>query len=1783
MSSNGDLYRLDEGRLADEYVAGLFGKLKDFLLRKQAGHCQRVDYLPAAVLARLGERLANDPDLLAEGVTCRVLSGETDASRLNPWEVTGSGAVALREDATYGRVKVFCALFPPGIRLAEEDSLNVATFKTDDAESFDINRSLQEHVNALLGGLPDAEAKLLLSVLNTGAVRPRPVLDKLRYVLGVIGQREQSQQALSLETVGAYLYELGLVPDFGLNPETLAMQVERNAACAKILLDGEKDLTANLTRLAQEQGLLDPETHRNLAVYLADKPILKADAWLPPIAHEAGVRDKLSFDVWNFKTSPVDITVTLKPLQDPKTKKLAKGLESKGGSLVNDGKKAIQVSWTVSPANPPELVGLRITVIRTTQDGVEMDVIAPQTLPAKRKSFMVPMADNNLDEDEKCIARIRIQALAKGGTPILNAHDESEEFWVENGQEAEPEPASERGKKLRHLDELAFRSTYASGKKYDTRNRGWDPSRAHVYVLRLSNNDRGDLILNPLLLGVEREILRNPENLGIYEADLINTRGAKLEHFKAVKLAPVVNQTANSFYLARKALFGVIADAEDGNGVVESADLHQHSDLVLSYAKAYLDLMAALVQKVQDAAGAGGINTVLHDYAPLLRIDTVAVKVGSTEAPIEAALLAPTHPLRVLWLHQYETFVRSWTDQMDGKTRKEIETLISADSLDKLVSLNIPNALAWNQQQVFINTDSVDFFWSIFPHANSEDLRTAVNAVLQAVGATRREVLISTVTPKQIADKIERYLCHHPYVAALRINVINPGDGQLLLEAIKQLLERELYRGLNLDLKFFAPKGTRHQWVGSAFDNLMEQRDEDDMIRSKGISDIEANLLQPNANPLFPKLIYAKHGIDELLTDTEGKFESHLTFVIDFFGTTVATRAHAGPQWSSTLHNLLAEYLTEYTPGATTATWSRLIAPNQCPPLASDGVTETLFGAHAHLSHLASCFFDWGKSLDKYATVQLELSDGQGKNHLKMLRQIHTASDWVFTIDRNFGIEYYDDPMQGESGGYLIDYTPEFLDSVSHRLIISTYHRHEVESILRSGFTTLLNTEGGEEREVISNYTLDSVLQVLKSVSGKLALKLINNPSQAQEVIGLALTRLALERDGRLKGRVLIPVDAHIALFHQTPKELENSEITLKRTDLMLVELQGRELHIDFIEVKNRKYTSPQALLDLQSEIQAKNKNTEAHFRANFLGLGKEKRFDAEIKNKELANILLFYFDRARRYGLFEEKMPAGTTQPSSASQEVESFFKGLEAVAAGSCDVSFGYEGFIINGSSDFDHEVKVVHDNRIEIIGRRGVASLLGMVLEEGEAVENADDTCRIGLEAVSEGGGSAPEETLTEAGASGEGKPPLGGNHPPAKEETSKTGQTGVSTDGQGAVPASPDQPQGTVEAVQGETSKLETLSIYLGQDTTTGKAAYWDPYTEVPKKLTNQHVLIVGKSGSGKSETTKSMIWELAVRGIPTIIFDYQGEYAEGDFFDVVQPQVFDVMDGLPINPFELPIDPLTKKRKSPIEMVFSLSDTLNTVFSGSGDIQLGILREAIEECYIQQGIDRNDPASWDKEPPTLEMLAAVIDHWAADRGAQVRNLQVRLQPLFKSGIFKHGKANFGFDDLFKKTTVLKMTSGIKDLMLAASRFMLEKIYTAMLMAGRSRTLRVMVCVDEAHKLCGDETVTSLIKEARKYGLGLILSSQETRDFHPSVFANTGTLISLALEDADATEMAKHLGLVDKAQQKVAKETILNHPNGRALVRSQHFLPYREIQIQSFESRLERQQRARGAVL
>ena len=418
--------------------------------------------------------------------------------------------------------------------------------------------------------LPEDEGAVLRSILNHVDVRSRPVQSRLRYVLAVLGQKQQCGRLVTWETAGAYLYELCLVPDFGLNSGIVNSQIAQNSRSIGILLDGEKSLEQNLLRLIVEGGLSDEGIRRQLSIYLADKDLLRPYQWLPPICHDEKVRKELSFEEWKFTQPLTGVRVDLKPFRDPKKAgKVAPGLSDDNGALTSDGKKPIGIAWTVSPLRYDGLGNFLVTVIRQTQDQGEIDVIPPQYVSGKRRRFRVPIEQNNLDEGEKIVARIRVQALGKTGTPIADGQDESEEFWIDNKGEIEI-PPPERGQRIRHLDELTFQTVRETGSTSTVRNRGWDLRRDYVYNVRLANNRRGDLWLNPTLRDLEGVVLENPQTLGIYEADLRDKRTARVEDFEPVGLPSTVSQLASEFYEARADFFAVVRDLDNGRGVVRS-------------------------------------------------------------------------------------------------------------------------------------------------------------------------------------------------------------------------------------------------------------------------------------------------------------------------------------------------------------------------------------------------------------------------------------------------------------------------------------------------------------------------------------------------------------------------------------------------------------------------------------------------------------------------------------------------------------------------------------------------------------------------------------------------------------------------------------------------------------------------------------------------------------------------------------------------------------------------------------------------------------------------------------------------------------------------------------------------------------------------------------------------------------------------------------------------------------------------------------------------------------
>jgi hypothetical protein len=296
----------------------------------------------------------------------------------------------------------------------------------------------------------------------------------------------------------------------------------------------------------------------------------------------------------------------------------------------------------------------------------------------------------------------------------------------------------------------------------------------------------------------------------------------------------------------RRNLFHSITSYDDA-AVIEILDLREFKSLILEYAQTYLDLTQKINHALQSASDAE-VNNWLENTHLLNRLDTVHIRMGSVEEPEELLLMMPTHPMKILWLLQYQTLLINWSNQMIGMDEKDVRKAIDIDGIGKILPLNMPNALSSDKDNFFTNTDVLDLYWSVFPKSTTKDIRKVVAMLSKALGYKDDLGNISSVTPKQIADRLWRYLRHHPYIKTLKINVINPGDGLLFLNTIRELQKIEEYKHLRYDITFYGSLG--YELMGNAFDNLMNESDS-----SETRLEVDEELLEPSHNPLFPQTI----------------------------------------------------------------------------------------------------------------------------------------------------------------------------------------------------------------------------------------------------------------------------------------------------------------------------------------------------------------------------------------------------------------------------------------------------------------------------------------------------------------------------------------------------------------------------------------------------------------------------------------------------------------------------------------------------------------------------------------------------------------------------------------------------------------------------------------------------------------------------------------------------------------------------------------------------------------
>ncbi|MCR4326886.1 MAG: ATP-binding protein [Candidatus Roizmanbacteria bacterium] len=258
------------------------------------------------------------------------------------------------------------------------------------------------------------------------------------------------------------------------------------------------------------------------------------------------------------------------------------------------------------------------------------------------------------------------------------------------------------------------------------------------------------------------------------------------------------------------------------------------------------------------------------------------------------------------------------------------------------------------------------------------------------------------------------------------------------------------------------------------------------------------------------------------------------------------------------------------------------------------------------------------------------------------------------------------------------------------------------------------------------------------------------------------------------------------------------------------------------------------------------------------------------------------------------------------------------------------------------------------------------------------------------------------------------------------------------------------------------------------------------------LENANMVVLGKSGGGKSFLVKLDVMRQLMVGVEVIIVDPENEYQNvcnkfgGEYVQ------YALSSPVRINPFDLPIGEAEEDALA--NNVLSLHTLMKIIMGELTPEEDALLDKALIMTYQQKGITQ-DPLTHNNEPPLLEDLYKVLIGMEEPAS---QSMAFKFEKFIKgsaSGIF-NSQSNFHFKN---KLTVFGIRDLEENLRPVAMYITLNYIWTKVRHENKQREL----IIDEAWYLIKQkdtaEYIFNFAKRARKYGLGLTTITQDVEDF------------------------------------------------------------------------------------
>lgn len=1231
---------LKEDNLRQALRELLVPRLKDLLLTRASGHCMRVTDLDDRLMAMVCKDLRSE----IENAQAYILydSNQTDTSPdSSALYVSSTKLVELRNPREDGSLRSPLLVFIPiNLRTSAEDSFGVATFEEIEVADIydDLVKVLLKRVPATLQG---HVREILLS-----SQRHWPWADSVgqaRYLLTAL------QNGIDGESLGAALYELGLVPNFPLfdDPSAIYGRMAKNWETVEQLINSSQSIHGRVVEL----GLVDKTVQRLLLQLLTNIGIEDPRNWTRAIVADSQYWG-LSFNKWRFQNE-VELDAISIQITDIDALTVTPDIASSATAnsrlhdlighkvLLPKSQRSLKVTFQTSP-HPHLVQGLHhfsVQIIhqKNGQTGLNKNVGVWQGNTARKSISFTKL---NQIEFEEGWHNIRILGWTEDGDPIpLNkAADqdghESEPFYVLPDDQVEEPPEPQHFKNEPSLTHAKLRLQFdAVLKRLDPtqvqlESFQWSEAKrqgsaTETFVAQFGRFGKVEVSVSTRLKQLEQTILEVPEKLASWRIQI------DLDEAKSPLEVPCTwpkSAVVDSFIASRRAYFEAVRHGE-ALLVSQVVDFGALQVVGLAYAEAYQDLLNDLRRKIEQADDATQQQTIAT-LRNLLAIDTIQLAVHEFDGSFkEAMLVAPTHPLRVLWFVTWAQIANYWLTQL-GPNSKEMASAVSETVLHRLLPINFPAMIPLANGRIFTAIDVIHPFWTLYAATTEEDIRGLFGSITKAFALRPSDIGGISVTGDVLASRLRRYLVQHPYIQTLVINLFNPGDATIVAAALLKLQDEATFARLSYEVRMFAP----HAASLNLGDRLRELR----LSEQATTSSAQGMFATSSGNHLFPKLSLAIHSLDEFHKDPDA-YQAHLSLLFDFFPTAeIGASIPLEDAGVMPVHGLIQTFSRKFEDNEHGALWRR--QPNFGVVTAPGEIEEysTLLNSLSKtISESIATIATGMPAFNLRPTITLNLSVDQRR----LIHEIHETSDWVFTIDRNLGIEFFDqaekDPDEGQDRPqYMIDYVPDAGTDYGYQLIITSRSISELEAMLRP----TLNQHGLDAR----GRHAARIVHQLRSLSGRVAMKLISAQTQQSEALGLALARMFLMAQGALINQVIFPLDDHLDLFYSANRNSQQTSgiSSLQRTDLALFDLNAKERSIrcNLVEVKcYSKIGELGAFQQLKESITTQVNQTEYvlryHFDPTYLT---PDRPDRLLKTLELSTLIEFYLERSIRYGLMD-------------------------------------------------------------------------------------------------------------------------------------------------------------------------------------------------------------------------------------------------------------------------------------------------------------------------------------------------------------------------------------------------------------------------------------------------------------------------------------------------------------------------------------------------------------------